>query len=293
MASMLPTQAKDPLSGNTGPVQLEYEASWDDQPAQAAEIYDLREASVREFLHDVRSPLRGWRDALAIYRRMGITARVSNHEAPRNIGLLFFSDDPRRWFPGASIATVQFAADRAGDVLVEHAFRGPLPGQIRNCLRYLEGLAHSHLRKRPNHPRAWRWASYPLSALREAIVNAVCHRAYRPNVMEPTKVCVYADRIEVISYPGPVSGLEPHHFAGPHRSLPPVVVRNPRVAEFLRSLGLAEGRRTGTSRMYRAMADNGSPEPRFDFDQGWFRTTLPVHPAHAAVSASQVQNAAT
>lgn len=30
---------------------------------------------------------------------------------------------------------------------------------------------------------------------------------------------------------------------------------------------------------------NGSPEPQFDFDTGWFRATLPAHPEYAAVSA--------
>ena len=270
------------------PALLEQTAlPWDNQAAQAATIDDLREASVREYLHDVRSALRDRQDAATIYRHMGITTPVNNHETPRNVGLLFFSDDPRRWFPGASIVSVQFAADRAGEVQAERTFRGPLPAQIRNCLRHLEGLAHSHVQKQRDHSQVRGWVSYPLPALREALVNAVYHRGYRPHVMEPTKVCLHADRIEVISYPGPVPGLEPHHFAGPELSMPPLGARNPRVGEFLKSLGLAEGWRTGVSRMYRAMAENGSPEPRFDFGPDWFRATLPAHPEYAAVSALQ------
>ena len=57
------------------------------------------------------------------------------------------------------------------------------------------------------------WVSYPVPALREALVNAVHHRGYRPEVMEPTKVLLYPDRMEIISYPGPVAGIEPHHLA--------------------------------------------------------------------------------
>lgn len=260
---------------------------WDNQTAQAATIDDLREATVREYLHDVRSALRDRPDAPTIYRNMGITTPVNNHETPRNVGLLFFSDDPRRWFPGASIVSVQFAADRAGEVQAERTFRGPLAAQLGNCLRHLEGLAHSHVQKQREQSQVRGWVSYPLPALREALVNAMYHRSYRPSVMEPTKVCLYADRIEVISYPGPVPGIEPHHFAGPDMAPPPIAARNPRVGEFLKSLGLAEGWRTGVSKMYRAMAENGSPEPRFDFDRGWFRATLPAHPEYAAVSALQ------
>ena len=257
---------------------------WDNQAAQAARVEDLREATVREYLHDVGSALREQPDAATIYRHMGITVPANNHQTPRNVGLLFFADDPMRWFAGARIVVAQFAADHAGQVQEERVFQGPLPAQVRNCLRHLEGLSHSHVQKQRERSQVRGWVGYPLPALREALVNAVYHRSYRPEVMEPTKICLYSDRIEVISYPGPVPGLEPHHFAS-NASIPPVGARNPRIGEFLKSLGLAEGWRTGVPNMYRAMADNGSPQPRFDFDTGWFRTTLPAHPEYAAVSA--------
>ena len=258
---------------------------WDEQSAQDAQLDDLREATVREYLRDVGSALRERPDAPTIYRHMGISSSVNNHEVPRNVGLLFFSDDPRRWFPGARIVVAQFA-DREGQVQDEHVFRGPLPAQLRACLSHLEGLSRSHVQKQRERSQVRGWVSYPLPVLREALVNAAFHRGYRPNVMEPTKVCLYADRIEVISYPGPVPGLEPRHFRR-DASLPPVGARNPRVGEFLKSLGLAEGWRTGVPSMYRQMEANGSPEPRFDFDSGWFRATLPAHPEYAAVSALQ------
>lgn len=259
---------------------------WDNQAAQAAQLDDLREAMVREHLHDVRSALREQRDAATVYRHMGITVPVNNHEAPRNVGLLLFTDDPTRWFAGARIVVARFAADRAGEVQDERVFRGPLPAQVRNCLHHLESISHSHVQKQRESSQVRGWVSYPLPALREAVVNAVYHRSYRPEFMEPTKICLYPDRVEVISYPGPVPGIEPRHLA-PDASIPPVGARNPRVGEFLKSLGLAEGWRTGVPNMHRAMAENGSPQPRFDFDQRWFRATLPAHPEYAAVSALQ------
>ena len=259
---------------------------WDNQAAHGAQLDDLREAMVREHLRDVRSALREQKDAATVYRHMGITVPANNHETPRNVGLLFFADDPTRWFASARIVVARFAADRAGEVQDERVFTGPLPTQIRNCLRHLEGISHSHVQKQRERAQVRGWTSYPLPALREALVNAVYHRSYRPEFMEPTKVCLYPDRVEVISYPGPVPGLEPHHLA-PDASMPPVGARNPRVGEFLKSLGLAEGWRTGVPNMYRAMAENGSPQPQFDFDQGWFRATLPAHPEYATVSALQ------
>ena len=259
---------------------------WDTQIAQDAQLDDLREATVREHLHDVGSALRRQPDAATIYRHMGITASVNNHEVPRNVGLLFFSEDPRRWFAGARIVVAQFADNGAGRVQDEHVFHGPLPAQLHRCLSHLEGLSRSHVQKQRERSQVRGWVSYPIPVVREALVNAAYHRGYRPDVMEPTKVCLYPDRIEVISYPGPMPGLEPHHFRK-GASIPPIGARNPRVGEFLKSLGLAEGWRTGVPTMFEEMAANGSPAPRFDFDTGWFRATLPAHPEYAAVSALQ------
>ena len=261
---------------------------WDDRAARRARMEDLREAKVREHLHDVRSALRDEPDAMTVYRRMRISAPANDHEVPRNVGLLFFSDDPEQWFPGARIEVAQFAADRAGEVQSKHVFRGTLAAQLRDCRRYLEGLSQTHLQKERDRSRVRGWVSYPVPALREALVNAIYHRGYRPDVVEPTKVHLYPDRLEIISYPGPVAGIEPHHLV-PDASLPPPPARNRRVGELLGQLGLAEALWTGLPRIYRSMAENGSPAPRFDFDpeRTWFRATLPAHPEYAAVSALQ------
>ena len=39
-------------------------------------------------------------------------------------------------------------------------------------------------------------------------------------------------------------------------------------------------------KIFEAMARNGSPPPRFDFDEGrtYFRATLPAHPGERATS---------
>ena len=261
---------------------------WDDRAALGARIEDLREAKVREHLHDVQSGLLELPDAADVYRRLRITEPVNDHEVPRNVGLLFFSENPERWFAGARIETVRFAADRAGKVQDERSFQGPLADQVRGCLRYFEGLSHAHLQKYRDRSQVRGWVSYPQIAFREALVNAVYHRAYRADVVEPTKVFLYPNRVEVISYPGPVAGIELHHLQVDGQ-IPPIPARNRRIGEFLKELDLAEGRFTGLPQIYDAMRQNGSPAPSFDFDpdRSYFRATLPAHPEYAAVSAIQ------
>ena len=55
--------------------------------------------------------------------------------------------------------------------------------------------------------------------------------------------------------------------------------RNRRIGEFLKELGLAEGRSTGVPKILRAMRENGSPAPVFesDKDRTSFLVRLPVH----------------
>ena len=259
---------------------------WDDRQALDAQVEDLREAKVREHLRDVRSGLLDEPDERAVYRRMRLTKKINDHEVPRNAGLLFFSKEPTEWFRGARIEVVHFAADRAGDVQEERIFGGALVDQLRDCLNHLENFSAFHLQKQRHRSRVRGWVSYPLPALRETLVNAVYHRGYDVDQPEPTKVHLYPGRIEVVSYPGPVAGIEAGHLR-PDAKVPPAPARNRRIGEFLKELGLAEGRLTGVPKVFRAMEANGSPSPRFDFDERrtYFQATLPAHPEYGALSA--------
>ena len=258
---------------------------FDDRRALSATVADIREMKVREFLRDVRSGLLEETDTRELFRRMRIAEQVNGHDAPKNIGLLMFSENADNWFPGARIEVVQFAANAAGDVIEERIFSGGIHEQLRRALDYLEGISGTYTEKQPNSFRAKGWTSWPIPALREALVNAVYHRGY-DGAQEPVKVYLYPDRVEIISYPGPVPGIEQKHLMQ-ESPMPPAPARNRRIGEFFKELMLAEGRSTGIPKIYRSMRENGSKDPQFDFDtdRTWFRTTLPAHPEYVAISA--------
>lgn len=250
---------------------------FDDRMAREFTVGDLRATLVREFLKEIRSALVDEQDDLEIYRHMRLTARINHHEVPRNVSLLFFSDDPERAFHGARIEVVRFAEE--GDVLEENVFRGPLHRQVRDGLDFLRHQTSLHIHKVPDRPETENWVDYPFPALEEALVNAVYHRSYEA-LPEPTKVYVHEDRIEVTSYPGPVSGLRAEHFQQDGQ-LPAVVARNRRIGELFKELRMAEARGTGIRKIRKAMAENGSPPPRFEFDEErtYFTVVLPIHPS--------------
>ncbi len=267
-------------------LQMTAKVPFDDRRAAAFTVSDLRSTLVREFLHDIRSALSTEQDDIHIYRQMRLLFRVNGHEIPRNVALLFFSDDPeQKGFPGARIEVVHFADDAGGNVLEERVLRGPIHRQIRDCLAYLANLSTSYVEKQVDRAESRTWVSFPHQAMEEAIVNAVYHRSYE-GTPEPTKVYLYPDRMEITSYPGPVPGLSREHFLPGHR-IPPVPARNRRIGEFLKELRMAEARGTGVPKVFRAMAENGSPRPRFEFDDSrtYFTVTLPAHPEYVVLSA--------
>lgn len=263
---------------------------FDDRRNQALTSDVLSPLLVRNFLSDINSGLVAAgvqindRD---LFRNLRVSVQINGYDAPRNVGLLFFTHKPEQYFPGAYIEVVQFGDGSGGSLIEEKAFRGPLHDQVRQTLNYLANLNQTLVKKIPDQAEAQHQVAYPYEAMEEALVNAVYHRSYEQST-EPTKVYLYPDRLEIISYPGPVMGIELRHFE-PGAVVPPVPSRNRRIGEFLKELRLAEMRGTGIPTIRRRMVENGSKEPIFEFDEGrtYFRVTLPAHPAYIVLHAQR------
>ncbi len=219
---------------------------FDDRRSLGHTVDVISPTLVRHFLSDIKSDLVSPGAQVAdrdLYRYMRISAQVNGFDAPRNVALLFFVNDPEIYFPGARIEVVQFGDGAGGDLIEERLFRGPLSAQIRQALDYLDALSTTMIRKIPRQAEAHRTVAFPYEAMEEALVNAVYHRSYE-GVPEPVKVYLYPDRMDIISYPGPAPGIEMRHFQV-GAPVPPVPSRNRRIGEFLKELRLAEGRGTG------------------------------------------------
>jgi ATP-dependent DNA helicase RecG len=268
-------------------IALTAKVPFDDRRSLEARIEDLSPILVRRFLNEIGSELINHEppiDGRQLYRLLHLVARVNGHEVPRNVALLFFNENPDRFFTGTRTEVVQFHEE--GDVLKERIFRGPLPDQIRAALEHLQNLGDILIRKVSGKAEAEKIVPYPAEALEEALVNAFYHRSYE-FPPEPVNVYVYLNRIEITSYPGPVPGIELRHFQ-PGEPLPAIPSRNRRIGDFLKELHLAERRGTGILKIQRRMRMIGSPAARFDFDEGrtYFRVTLPINPRYLEVQAA-------
>ncbi len=155
---------------------------FDDRQCHQADLTDLRLPLIRSYLKEVRSDL--YRDSgkiplVELARQMNIIEGADEYVKPRNVGLLFFHEEPRKFLSGAQIDVVIFPKGPGGGDFIEKSFYGPLHEQVRDALRYLQNnVLREKVSKHKDRPEATRIFNYPLPAVEEALVNAVYHRSY-------------------------------------------------------------------------------------------------------------------
>lgn len=250
---------------------------FDDRVCHSAEIDDLNVPLIKAYLREVGSSLYERVDKMdftELCRDMNIVEGPPEYTKPKNVGLLFFSTEPERFFPySAHIDVVELPDGEGGDRIYERTFSGPLHQQLRDALHYLSNnVIEETVIKRPDQAEAERFFNYPYAAVEEALANAVYHKGY--DTREPVEVRVLPDRIEILSHPGAdrsitIANLKEYRAVSRR-------YRNRRVGDFLKELHLTEGRNTGIHKMLRSLESNGSPRPLLetDEDRTHFLTTL-------------------
>lgn len=190
---------------------------------------------------------------------------------PTVAGILLFSNYPQQWLPQSSVVFAKFVGTtpRGESGLAGYTRReeltGPLPRLIEMAWNLIWGeMAVSAVVK--GLVREER-TEYPQFAVREAIVNAICHRDYRLRGRR-IELRMYSDRLEVIS-PGGLPGfitvenIKDEHFS-----------RNPHVVNGLFQWGYIEELGLGIDRMIEVMAQAGHQPPNFDARPYSFAVTL-------------------
>ncbi len=113
---------------------------FDDRVNHGAEVSDLNLSLIKAYLREVGSSLYERADTMdfvALCRNMNIVEGPPEYTKPKNVGLLFFADDPERFFPYAHIEIVELPDGEGGDTIRERTFRGPLHQQLRDSLLFI------------------------------------------------------------------------------------------------------------------------------------------------------------
>ena len=113
---------------------------------------------------------------------------------------------------------------------------------------------------------------FPPLALREALVNALCHRDYS-NPGGAVSLAIFDDRLEIWSDGTLPFGLRVEDLKRDHQSRP----RNPLIAETFFRRGLVERWGRGTQTIVQLCLQAGHPEPEFIEQAGAVGVRFPIH----------------
>ncbi len=191
---------------------------------------------------------------------------------PRNYAVLLFAREPQRFISGAfSIFSAYPGIDRTDAVARRFEIPGTLLDQARRLQELLDAEAVTLFDK--TNLKAPNAEKYPRRALQEAMVNALAHRDYE--LVDPTRVTSYQDRIELIS-PGPLPiGVT---LDGLRSGVVTPRWRNQALAWFLSRLQLAQAEGQGIQTIRSTMKSTGCPPPVFDATEVSVTCVLKAHP---------------
>jgi ATP-dependent DNA helicase RecG len=249
---------------------------FDDRINGKAKLNDLDLGLIQAFLQEVKSDLYEESKKISfedLCQRMLIAKGPEESVRPLNVGILFFCRQSEKYIDRSWIELV-IHHDKTGRNFTEKNFKGPLHSQLRAILEYFKtNVIQERTIKIDGQAEAEKYLNYPFEALEEALSNAVFHKSYE--FAKPIEVQLWDDKIEILSFPGPVPPVDAQILKQNQRIIARDY-RNRRIGDFLKELRLTEGRGTGFPVIYRALELNDSPNPVFETDKQstYFLTTI-------------------
>ncbi|NOZ70698.1 MAG: transcriptional regulator [Chloroflexi bacterium] len=239
------------------------EAGFESQVVDAATLDDLNPQHLQAYQQQLGSPATADITDLLISR--GCLHQTPQGPRPTMAGILLFGRQPQRWLLSAEITCVRYPGATMSDDFVREDIQGVLADQIRRA----EAFVLSNMRRgmRIRGLAREEIPEYPISVVREAIVNAVAHRDYSIRG-DNIRVLMFSDRLEVYS-PGRLPG---------HVTLDNLIEerfsRNEAIVQVLAEMGFIERLGYGIDRIIRVCAQEGLPPPQFMETTAGFKITL-------------------
>ncbi|MFT4326155.1 MAG: RNA-binding domain-containing protein [Candidatus Woesearchaeota archaeon] len=247
---------------------------FDDQISHSAQLQDIDDSLLKKYLDDMNLDFENLSKE-NICKSLNIIEGPKEYVKQKNIGILMFSNNPKKFIKTPWIETTIFF-DEIGDKFEEKTFEGNIISQIQNSLDYIKTkVIAQRVQKIEGQAESLRYVNYPYQAIEEALVNAVYHKSYE--IDAPIEIRVELDRIDIISYPGPLPPLNKDNIN--KNTVISKRYRNRRIGEFLKEYKLTEGKNTGFRKIRTALKRNGSPEPEFitDDERVQFVTRIFIH----------------
>lgn len=138
---------------------------FDDRVNHKAEMSDLNITLIQNYLKEVKSSLyekSKTGDFVEVCQDMNIVSTLPEYIKPKNVGLMFFSMEPDKFFPYTQIDVVQFPSGLGGNDIIEKTFKGPIHQQLRDALQYIKNVIITEkVVKHPDRAEADRFFNFP------------------------------------------------------------------------------------------------------------------------------------
>ena len=234
--------------------------SWDKLPARDATIKDVDFEKVKRYIKKANET--GRKRVLESENPLQVLEKLEliKEGKPTWAAILLFGKDTNRSLSQATIHCGRFKEETI--VIDDRMVKGAIPEQVEEAMDFIRKNINVKfvMTGKPAREEIW---DYPLEALREAIINAVCHRNY--TIPSNTEVRIYDDELIVWNPGGLPFGVTIEDLYKPH----PSVLRNKGVGGIFYDMGLIEQWGSGIDKMRKACVNANLPEPRFEEYQGF------------------------
>ncbi len=230
-------------------------ATWDNVPIPAFTMNDIDDDAITKFKKLATKKGRIETSLLDEPKEVLVEKlHLKNGDYLTNAAMLLFSKDPERYQLGAYIKIGYFEND--ADLLYQDEIHGSILEQIDKAI---ELIYLKYMRAKITYEGIQRIERYfvPEAALREALINAVCHKQYQLGV--PIQVSVYEDRLYIANDGCLPDDWTKANLMGKHASKP----YNPNIAHVFYLAGFIESWGRGVEKICNALKNNSLPLPEY------------------------------
>ena len=221
-------------------------ATWDNLPLPAFKLDDVDDDAIRRF------------KTLAA-KKGRIESGLLEEPNLTNAAMLLFAKDPEHYQLGAYIKIGYFETD--ADLIYQDEIHGPILEQVDKAL---EVIYLKYMRARIRYEGVQRIERYfvPQEALREALLNAICHKQYQSGI--PIQISVYEDRLYVANVGSLPETWTVESLMAKHSSVP----YNPNIASVFYLAGFIESWGRGVEKICDALRADNLPMPEYTVHPG-------------------------
>jgi len=234
--------------------------SWDKLPARDASIKDIDFEKLKRYIKKAnetgRRKIHEDENPSQVLEKL----ELIKEGKPTWAAILLFHKHPQRFLSQGVIHCGGFKEETI--VIDDRMIEGTIIEQVEEAMDFIRKSINVKFAMTGKPAREQIW-DYPLEALREAVINAVCHRDY--TISSNTEVRIYDDKLIVWSPGGLPFGITIEDLYKPHSS----VLRNKGIGGVFYDMGWIEQWGSGIDKMRKACIKAGLPDPQFEEYQGF------------------------